>query len=271
MLQLNFYQASHRSMLKRLFYRLIAVLFILFIGLSSAIFFPIALVLWLLSYVFDRQLRLLHLFTCFWASLYIWVFPPWRVNVSGRSRIDPQQTYVIVSNHQSLVDILVAFTLFIHFKWVSKAELFNIPLIGWNMYLNRYIRLERGKKHSIKKMYQACERHLETGSSVYLFPEGTRSPTGKMRGFKEGAFVLAKRLGLPVLPIVINGSKNAVPKNSLNFHGRTNVSVEILHPVQPDTSTSVQDLTEKVREMIRSRVQEEELPIGSIASSLDGV
>ena len=136
-------------MLKRLLYRLIAILLILFISFTSILFFPIACTIWLLTYPFDRQTHLLHLFTCFWASLYIWVFPPWRVSVTGRSQVDPKQTYIIVSNHQSSVDILVAFTLFIHFKWVSKAELFNIPFIGWNMYLNRYVRLKRGKNHSI--------------------------------------------------------------------------------------------------------------------------
>ncbi len=230
-------------------------------SITSILFFPVACILWLITYPFDRQTHLLHLFTCFWASLYIWLFPPWSVSVTGRSRIDPNQTYVIVSNHQSGVDILVAFTLFIHFKWVSKAEMFNIPFIGWNMYLNRYVRLKRGKNNSIRSMYRACEKHLKLGSSVFLFPEGTRSTTGKLRGFKEGAFVLAKRMDVPVLPIVINGSKNAVPKNSLNFHGTTHVEVEILPPVPHDENMSVRDLKDTVREMIRSRVNEEKGPV----------
>lgn len=244
-------------MLKRIFYPLIALLFILFVLILSLTFFPIALLIWLATVTFDPSLRALHLFTCFWASLAVWVFPPWKVKVIGREHIDPAVTYVIVSNHQSLVDILAAFTLFTHFKWISKSELFNIPLIGWNMHLNRYVRLERGRKGSIRKMYKACEEHLEQGSSVYLFPEGTRSETGKMKPFKEGAFVLAKRLNLPVLPIVINGSKDAVPKNSLNFHGRSDVTLEILPPVAPDAERSSAVLADQVREMIRSRVAEE--------------
>ncbi|HIL97308.1 MAG: lysophospholipid acyltransferase family protein [bacterium] len=244
-------------MLKRLLHRLIAILLILFISFTSILFFPVAFVIWLATYPFDRQTRLLHLFTCFWASLYIWVFPPWSVSVTGRSQVDPKQTYIIVSNHQSSIDILVAFTLFIHFKWVSKAELFNIPFIGWNMYLNRYVRLKRGKTHSIRRMYRACEKHLKRGSSVFLFPEGTRSTTGKLRGFKEGAFVLAKRLNLPVLPVVINGSKDAVPKSSLNFHGQSHITVEILSPVLPGDDISVRDLRDTVREQIRLRVAEE--------------
>ena len=244
-------------MLKRFFYPLIAVVFILFLATTSFVLFPIALLIWLATVLIDPRLKLLHLFTCCWASLYIWVFPPWRVTVSGRENHDPDATHVIVSNHQSMVDILAAFTLFFHFKWVSKAELFNLPFIGWNMALNRYVRLQRGRKDSIRKMYKSCEEHLENGSSVYLFPEGTRSETGKMKTFKEGAFVLAKRLNLPVLPIVINGSKNAVPKNSFNFHGRSDVTLEILEPIQPDADIAPHELAEQVRELIRQKVHEE--------------
>lgn len=243
-------------MLKRLSYRLIAILYISFVFLSSAIFFLIACLIWLLTLPFDRRLWLLHRFTCFWASLYIWVFPPWSVTIHGRENIKADETYVIVSNHQSLVDILVAFTLFIHFKWVSKAELFKIPLIGWNMSLNRYIRLRRGNSRSIKKMYSACEKHLASGSSVYLFPEGTRSESGQMRDFKEGAFVLAKRLGKPILPLVINGSRTALPKNSFNFHGKTHVKVDILSPIYPEEfgEGTAKELAEKVQARIEDKL-----------------
>ncbi|MDG1443303.1 MAG: lysophospholipid acyltransferase family protein [Pseudomonadales bacterium] len=250
-------------MLKRLMYRMIAILLILFVFTTSAIFFPTAVVIWFFTYPFDRNLHWLHLFTCFWASLYIWVFPPWQVDITGKQHINNKQTYIIVSNHQSLVDILVAFTLFTHFKWVSKAELFNIPFIGWNMYLNRYVRLKRGKGNSIRSMYKACEKHLKRGSSVYLFPEGTRSPTGRVRPFKEGAFVLSKRLNIPILPIVINGSKNAVPKNSLNFHGNSHVTMEVLKPFFPDDDVSVRDLRDEVRAAIVSRVVEEQNAVKS--------
>lgn len=167
---------------------------------------------------------------------------------------------MIVSNHQSLVDILVSFTLFLHFKWVSKSELFLIPLIGWNMALNRYISLKRGDKGSIKKMYAACEAHLREGSSVYMFPEGTRSPTGELRDFKEGAFVLAKRLNVPILPIVISGTSDAVPKNSLNYHGKCDIHLHILDAISPDTYSdqSPRELANKVQELIRQHLPDGE-------------
>ena len=182
--------------------------------------------------------------------------PPWSVSIEGKEHIDANDTYIIVSNHQSLVDILVAFTLFTHFKWVSKAELFNIPLIGWNMSLNQYVKLRRGSNKSVKTMYKACEKHLEHGSSIYLFPEGTRSESGQMRKFKEGAFVLAKRLQIPILPVVINGSRTALPKNSFNFHGKTHIEVTVLPPIPPEAfaEDDAKELAVHVQRLIEQRV-----------------
>jgi 1-acyl-sn-glycerol-3-phosphate acyltransferase len=243
-------------MVQRLTFRLIAILYIAFVFLTSAFFFLIALAIWLTTVLFDKRLWLLHRFTCLWASLYIRLMPPWSVSIKGKEHIDAKDTYIIVSNHQSLLDILVAFTLFTHFKWVSKAELFNIPLIGWNMSLNQYIKLRRGNNKSVKTMYKACENHLQHGSSIYLFPEGTRSESGKMREFKEGAFVLAKRLQKPILPIVINGSRTALPKSSFNFHGETHIEVTVLPPILPESFTedSAKELAAQVRHLIEQRI-----------------
>ena len=254
-------------MVQRLTFRLIAMLYIAFVFLTSAFFFMIAVLIWLTTVLFDKRLWLLHRFTCFWASLYIWLMPPWSVSIKGKENIDPNDTYIIVSNHQSLVDILVAFTLFTHFKWVSKAELFNIPLIGWNMSLNQYIKLRRGSNKSVKTMYKACEKHLEHGSSVYLFPEGTRSESGQMRKFKEGAFVLAKRLQKPILPVVINGSRTALPKNSFNFHGKTQIEVTVLAPILPESfgEDTAKELAAKVQLQIEQRVVPDSVAPDSIA------
>lgn len=254
-------QPEHVTLAKRLLYRIVAILFIVFLFGTSLLFFPLALLIFVVTRPFDRRLRLLHRFTCLWASLYIWVFPPWSVTVHGREKIDPAKTYVIVSNHQSMVDILVAFMLFRHFKWVSKAELFNLPFIGWNMYLNRYVRLKRGNKSSIRSMYNACEKHLKEGSSIFLFPEGTRSSTGHMREFKEGAFVLAKRQHVPILPLVINGSKDALPKNSFNFHGVSHVHLTVLDEIPPESfeNETAAELTTRVRELIKANVAEEQV------------
>ncbi|MDM8538884.1 lysophospholipid acyltransferase family protein, partial [Desulfobacterales bacterium HSG17] len=151
-----------------------------------------------------------------------------------------------------LLDILVAFGLFCHFKWVSKIEIFQIPFIGWNMWLNRYVPLRRGDGESIKKMYMISEERLREGSSVYFFPEGTRSKTGEMRPFKPGAFILAQKLQLPVLPIAISGTRAALPKYSLSFHGAHPITVEVLDeiPYEQFAHLSVDEVAAMVRQTI---------------------
>jgi 1-acyl-sn-glycerol-3-phosphate acyltransferase len=184
--------------------------------------------------------------------------PAWSVSSKGREKIKRGKTYIIVSNHQSQLDILVAFRLFFLFKWVSKAEVFSLPFIGWNMVLNRYIKLERGEKESIQQMMVVCEKTISSGNSVYFFPEGSRSRTGIVKNFKTGAFALAHKMKIPVLPIVINGSKNALPKHSLNFHGRHHIRIEVLDeiPYESFAQLSVEETAGKVRKTIVEHVDE---------------
>ncbi len=238
--------------------RLIAAFFLFYMGLSSALLFVVALAIRLVTASFDRRRVALHMFTSFWACLYIWTMPAWRLSLTGRERIDPRQTYIIVSNHQSQLDILAAFRLFFPFKWVSKAEVFRIPFIGWNMVLNGYIRLRRGDKQSVQRMMAACERALRSGSSVFFFPEGTRSATGELRPFKPGAFILAHRLRLPILPVVIHGTRKALPKYSLNFHGRHHIRIEVLDPVPFESfkDLSVEETGERLRQAIAAHLDD---------------
>jgi 1-acyl-sn-glycerol-3-phosphate acyltransferase len=105
--------------------RVIAALFLIYIAVTSALFFVIVLVIRVLTGPFDRRLMVLHQFTSFWACLYLWTMPAWRVTLEGRKKIRRRETYLIVSNHQSQLDILVAFRLFFPFKWVSKATPFT--------------------------------------------------------------------------------------------------------------------------------------------------
>ena len=195
---------------------------------------------------------LLHRFTCFWASLYTWLNPVWPVRVEGRERIRPGVAYVMVSNHLSLLDILVLFRLFRHFKWVSKLENFRIPCVGWNMRLNGYIELRRGDRDSIVAMMRRCQETLAEGSSIMMFPEGTRSPSGRMRAFKPGAFELALATRSPILPIVVQGTSDALPKRGFVLQGRHPIRITILDEVPPESfaGQSVDGLTRSVREIL---------------------
>lgn len=237
--------------------RLISYVFLIFIALTSIPFFFIALLLRLFSYPFDRRLRFLHLFTCFWGSFYTWTMPAWRIRIEGRENVRKDAAYVIVSNHQSQLDILVAFRLFFHFKWVSKIEMFRVPLIGWNMILNRYIKLKRGDKESVGQMLRECEMHLDEGSSIFMFPEGTRSPNGEIKAFKLGSFQLAKNKKVPILPIVISGTNKALPKYSMNFTGVQKIYIKIFEeiPYSAFEKLSFDDTAQMVRQFIIEKLK----------------
>jgi 1-acyl-sn-glycerol-3-phosphate acyltransferase len=232
--------------------RLGSTLFWLFVVATSLALFPIAALIWAATVLVDPRLVLLHRFTCFWASLYTWLNPVWRVRIEGREKIRSDTAYVMVANHQSLLDILVLFRLFKHYKWVSKIENFRVPAIGWNMSLNRYIKLRRGDKESIDRMMQESEQALRAGSSVMMFPEGTRSQDGRLKAFKHGAFTIAKRAGAPILPIVIEGTSRALPKRGFILRGRHAIRVRVLDsiPYAAFADLSVEKLTELVRERI---------------------
>jgi 1-acyl-sn-glycerol-3-phosphate acyltransferase len=210
-----------------------SLLFWAFMLVTSVLLFPVALVIRGVTAPFDRRLAFLHLFSCFWASLYTWCNPLWIVRIEGKKHLDRRTTYVIVCNHQSLVDILVLFRLFVHFKWVSKAENFRIPFIGWNMTLNRYIRIERGRLKGNLSMMRGAEAALRGGSSVMIFPEGTRSPGGALGEFKAGAFELALRSGIPILPIVIDGTAAALPRRGFILRGKQAIRIRVLEPISP--------------------------------------
>jgi len=175
--------------------------------------------------------------------------PTWRIKIEGRKNVKRGACYMIVCNHQSQLDILVNFRLYVHFKFVSKAEIFKVPFIGWNMYLNRYIRLVRGEKSKVDRMMKDCEKALDGGSSVFFFPEGTRSKDGNIKDFKPGSFILAKKKEVPILPIVLNGTSDALPKYTMKTAGVHRIRVRVLPeiPFEKLKDLSVEETTELVR------------------------
>ncbi len=233
-----------------------------FFILTSLVFFAGALIIRLVSIPFDPNRKFLQQYSCFWASLYVWTNPFWTVQVSGRENLVRGNPYVMVSNHKSIVDILVIFRTFLHFKWVSKASMFKVPLLGWNMRLNGYIAIRRGDPHSREKCLARCREWLGLGSSVFFFPEGTRSKDGKMGSFKPGAFRIAIETGRDILPMAIHGSEHAVPKHSILLTEKSKMSVKILPPIKVsgfDRTKLEQEslrLSEMVYQVIQTALQE---------------
>jgi len=241
----------------------LSLLFWTFLTLSSIALFPVALAIWAVTVAFDRRRVVLHQFTCFWASLYTWLNPLWPVTITGLEHVRRGVTYVMIANHRSFLDILVLFRLFRHFKWVAKIEVFKVPCIGWNMVLNGYVKLRRGDAASIAEMMQTCDGLLAEGNSIMMFPEGTRSVDGRLRAFKHGAFTLAQRAQRPLLPIMLTGTSEALPKRGFVLKGRHDIRVRILPeiPYESFADLSTAELTESVRRMfLRELGEHEDLP-----------
>ena len=230
----------------------LSLCFWIFLALSSIALFFGALALWLVTLPFDRNGRVLHLYTCFWGALYIYLNPLWRVRVEWSYR--PQssngrkQPFVIVSNHQSFGDILVLDTTYLPFKWVSKLSVFRVPFIGWNASLNRYVPVVRGDKASAERMTETCVRWIERGVSVFIFPEGTRSKDGQIGPFKMGAFIVAHRARCPVLPIVVEGTGEVLPKHGIVLRHRVDAVVRVLPPIDVSGHASPEESAQVVRQ-----------------------
>ena len=238
--------------------RIFSGVFLVFIATSSALFFCIALVIRLATAPFDRRRIATNVFSAFWASVYVWCMPAWSVRIVGRHKLSLKKNYVLVSNHQSQLDILVLYRLLFPYRWVSKASVFRLPFIGWNMRLNGDIRLKRGDRESIAAMMDKCEDLLRNNISVFFFPEGTRSKDGRLRLFKPGAFILAKAARVPIQPIVLNHTREALPKGTLTLQGRHEMEVRILDEIPYERFRDMDpgEIGNMVRETIGVHVHE---------------
>lgn len=177
---------------------------------------------------------------------------PWRIHISGAEKVDPSQVYVIVSNHQSLADIPLISHLLVDAKWLAKAELFRLPAMGWMLRMARDIPVDRRDRRSTARALLECGRCLRQGCSVVFFPEGTRSPDGRVLPFADGPFQLAIREQVAVLPLVVHDSGSALPRNTWIFGPTQDIHLHVLDPV-PAANLVVQDTRDfqmRVRELI---------------------
>lgn len=166
---------------------------------------------------------------------------PCRVQVTGAGRIDPRATYVIVSNHQSLADIPLISHLRLDTKWLAKAELFRVPLIGWMLRMAGDVPVARSNRRQAAQALLQCARYLRQGCSVVFFPEGTRSPDGTLLPFSDAPFQLAVRERVPVLPLAVDGTGLLLPPHKWVFGHVPKVHLRILEPLPPDNGANLRD------------------------------
>ena len=212
---------------------------------------PVTIILFIfviLSLTFYSSGNAIHSIGRLWSRILLFLSGV-TVEIKGTENLLQDGPQILASNHQGAFDIL-ALQAFIpmQFRWVAKKSLFKIPIVGWSMSLAGYIGIERERASSAYKSIEAAAERIKNGTSVLIFPEGTRSNTGKLLPFKRGGFLLATKSGVPVVPVSIQGTTDIMKKESILIRPGP-VKIVVGKPI----ATSGMDekpLMEKVRKAI---------------------
>lgn len=191
----------------------------------------------------------------FWAWVILGVCGV-KVSVQGKSNVDPSQTYIIISNHQSHFDgPALALSLGIQLRWIAKKELLKIPIFGHCLYACGNIFIDRKDKQSAIESIEKGFNSLAPGVSVMFFAEGTRSEGGRLNRFKKGGFMAALQTKKPILPVTINGSSKALSKGAAIFKSHP-IEVIIGEPIETKaySADQIEDLLDKTRTIISSNL-----------------
>jgi 1-acyl-sn-glycerol-3-phosphate acyltransferase len=224
-----------------------------FIGICFVVvFFPLTLLIWLLVLPVDRNRSVTHWILMNQSFLLVKLIPLWKIIIEGREKAVRGTTYVIISNHKSLIDVLVANCLRYRYKWISKIENMKLPVLGWYLRMADYITVDRGDDESKAEMLSRSYNSIKNGTSIMIFPEGTRIPGSGIGFFRRGAFALALNANVPLLPVLIDGTGEILPKHGLIFRSGYHLRVRVLDPIPPESfgTANPEELAGKIRELM---------------------
>lgn len=229
---------------------MISALYYLFLVILCTVFMVLSAVALVLCYPFDRGRRVVHELSRILVRTFFLVPPFWRQRVVGRENVDKSKKYVIVVNHNTVIDIPALYYIPLNFRWVSKREVYKVPFFGQYLYLHGDICINRGRaSEAMEQLLRDGKMWIARGASVAVFPEGTRSKDGEIHRFRPGAFTLAKEAGVEILPVVLDGTATLIRKNAM-FDWRNRIVIRVLRPVSVEEvrNTEVHDLMNRVRE-----------------------
>jgi 1-acyl-sn-glycerol-3-phosphate acyltransferase len=225
------------------------------LGAIVIVWTPIVFLVWIATTPFDKGRYATGYTFRRLCVLHQWLNPMWKFKTSGQLPANKRNPYVMVSNHESFVDMLLLSHLKIEMKYLSKETILRIPLVGWMMKMSGDISLLRGDRSSGAAALVVCEKWLKRKMSVMIFPEGTRSFDGEMREFKDGAFRLAIRTQTPMLPVVVHGTRSALRKSDWRM-GDAKAEVRVLEIIETTGMTldDVPALRERVRDAMIAEI-----------------
>ncbi|MBI9109189.1 MAG: 1-acyl-sn-glycerol-3-phosphate acyltransferase [Spirochaetales bacterium] len=216
---------------------------------------PFQVVIFLLTTLFDRKRRLQYYHGAVYASIALFISPCFRVKVIGRENLDRSKPHVVVMNHQSLLDILLSFLLFYPSKMIGKKVLGKVPFVGWDLFLGGHILVDRKNRKSQFEAIRKMDKVLISGDSLLVYPEGTRTKDGKIAEFKKGVFRSASETGTAVLPVVIEGAYEALPKKGLIVEGRHILTLSVLPPIQVEKGSSTAELALECHDLMSAELE----------------
>lgn len=245
---------------------MLSALYYLFLVLLCTFFMILSALALILCYPFDRGRRTVHELSRILVRTFFFIPPFWRQTIIGRELIDRKKRYVIVVNHNTVIDIPALYYIPLNFRWVSKREVFRLPFFGLMLLVHGDIPIERGSAAAaMAKVIRDGKLWLSRGASVAIFPEGTRSKDGEIHRFKMGAFNLAKEADVDILPVVMTGTGATFKGWRMNWSNR--IAIRVLPPVSAErvAASDVKTLAEEVRgnmiealAALRAEVAEEE-------------
>jgi 1-acyl-sn-glycerol-3-phosphate acyltransferase len=203
--------------------------------------------------VFRGSSRRVQAFPRGWAKIILGIAGV-KVRVEGKAGLDPEGTYIFASNHQSQFDILaLQGYLGFDFRWLAKKELFQVPVWGAAMRRSGSIPVDRGQGRAAFKSLEEAARRIADGTSVIIFPEGTRTPNGSLQPFKAGAMVLAIKSRVEVVPVGISGTYQVLPKGKLLAQRTGLVTIRLGAPIRTEgyAVKQKQELAERLQEEVR--------------------
>lgn len=213
---------------------------------------------WLLTAPFDQRRALAGRMFRAGSHAVAAAHPTWTHKITGTLPPDVSHGYVIISNHESHADSVLIAHLGFSARWLAKRELLKIPFLGWMMRMAGDIPVDRGNKDSGAQAIANMAQHIRDGGSVVLFPEGTRSTTGSLGPFKDGAFKLAIETQAPILPMVLTGCGSALPKGGWVLgQAHAYARLHVLPPVHTHglTAEDVGPLRDRVRALMEEAHQ----------------
>ncbi|MFN1833718.1 lysophospholipid acyltransferase family protein [Balneola sp. MJW-20] len=219
------------------------------------IFFFLIAVTFLITFPFDKYRKAPNYVLSYLGLGLIRTSPGWKIEMDGLDKYDRGTPTIFIANHQSFLDMALLYQLPWQMKWVSKRSLAFIPIMGWMVWLTGQLTINRTSKSAIRKLDNLVQP-LKDGIPVMIFPEGTRSLDGKMKHFKNGAFLLAKEHNFMLQPMVIDGGYKAMPSGSKVLNPKASFRVRVMDPIDPTKFNDMRSLKDHCHAIMEKELKE---------------